>query len=176
MVVASIGRESYIGGGGDIEANVVIGNYTSIASHVQMLARPQHACIADPLLVACGPAHALGLPGATRHSAITIGSDVWIGRDAVLLAPIAIGHGAIIGAFSVVAKDIPPYAVVVGNPVQIIRYRYVLRDGTPDWDTINSLLAIRWWDWPEDVIAERAEDLHDVRVLLSKYGNTAPLS
>ncbi len=162
MAVASIGRESFVGGGGDVEADVVIGNFTSIAGHVRMLARPQHACIADPSLVACGSARIPGYPGSDRERDITIGSDVWIGRDVVLLANCHIGDGAIIGAFSVVAKDIPPYAVVVGNPARILRYRF-------DAMTIRRLRDLRWWDWPQEVIAERAADMRDVHVLLEKW-------
>ncbi len=160
MGLLSIGRESFIGGGGEIEADVTIGNFTSIAAHVRMLARPQHACIADPYLVACGSARIPDWPASTRQQTISIGSDVWIGRDAVLLADCEIGHGAIVGAFSVVAKDIPPYAIVVGNPAQIIRYRY-------GPSTVADLLALRWWEWDEDTIRERADDLRDVYTLLA---------
>jgi acetyltransferase-like isoleucine patch superfamily enzyme len=160
MAVASIGRESFVGGGGEVEAEVVIGNFTSVAAHVSMLARPQHACIADPHLVACGSARIPGWPASTRETAITIGSDVWIGRNAVLLAPVTIGHGAIVGAFAVVAKDVPPYAVVVGNPARVIRYRF-------DAPTVARLLALRWWDWSDEEIRERAADLRDVYALLA---------
>jgi acetyltransferase-like isoleucine patch superfamily enzyme len=162
MAVASIGRESFVGGGGEAEAEVVIGSFTSVAGHVQMLARPQHACIADPHLVACGSARIPDWPASTRETAITIGSDVWIGRNAVLLAPVTIGHGAIVGAFAVVAKDVPPYAVVVGNPAQVIRYRF-------DPQTVAQLLTVAWWDWPDAVIAERAAALRDVRALVARY-------
>jgi acetyltransferase-like isoleucine patch superfamily enzyme len=162
MAVLSIGRESFVGGGGEVEADVVIGNFTSIAGHVRLLARPQHACIADPHLVACGSARIPDWPASTREREITIGSDVWIGRDAVLLGGITIGHGAIIGAFAVVAKDIPPYAVVIGNPAQILRYRF-------DPETVAALLRVAWWDWPEDVIAQRHAALRDAYTLISIY-------
>lgn len=167
MGVVSIGRESFIGGGGEIEADATIGNFTSVAGHVRMLARPQHACIADPHLVACGSARIPGYPGSHRKQDITIGSDVWIGRDAILLGGITIGHGAIVGAYSVVAKDVPPYAVVVGNPIQVIRYRF-------DAPTVAALLALTWWDWPDEVIAERADALRDVRVLVATYARETP--
>jgi acetyltransferase-like isoleucine patch superfamily enzyme len=163
MAVERIGRESFVGGGGEVEADVVIGNFTSVAAHVRLLARVDHACVADPHLVACGSARIPGWPSSRRRTAITIGNDVWIGRDVVLLGGVTIGDGARIGAFTVVAKDIPPYAKVVGNPAQIKGYRY-------DAETIARLLAVAWWDWPEDVIAARADDLRDVRVLIEKYG------
>ena len=76
---------------------------------------------------------------------IVIGNDVWIGYEAVVLAGVTIGDGAVIGARAVVTKDVPPYAVVGGVPARLIRRRF------PD-DTISALLALRWWDLPADKI------------------------
>lgn len=76
---------------------------------------------------------------------VRIGNDVWIGRGARILSGVTIGDGAIVGAQCVVAKDIPPYAVVVGNPARVIRKRF-------DEKTIEALLRIRWWDWPDEKI------------------------
>lgn len=77
---------------------------------------------------------------------IVIGNDVWIGYEAVILAGVTIGDGAIIGTWAVVTKDVPPYAIVGGVPAKPIRKRF--HD-----DTIAALLALRWWDWPEERIA-----------------------
>lgn len=77
---------------------------------------------------------------------IVIGNDVWIGYEAVILAGVTIGDGAIIGIRAVVTKDVPPYAIVGGVPAKPIRKRF--HD-----DTIAALLALRWWDWPEERIA-----------------------
>lgn len=79
---------------------------------------------------------------------IVIGNDVWIGYEAVILAGVTIGDGAIIGARAVVTKDVPPYTVVGGVPAKPIRKRF------PD-DTINALLSMRWWDLPPEKILER---------------------
>ena len=76
---------------------------------------------------------------------IIVGNDVWIGLDSFIRAGVTIGDGAVIGACSVVAKNIPPYAIVVGNPAKIIRYRF-------NEEIINELLKIKWWDWPIDKI------------------------
>lgn len=157
----TLGHNSFLGGGAEVEADVTVGNYTSIASHAHLIARVQHACIADPNLAACGSARIPGYPASHRKETITIGSDVWIGRDAVILGGVTIGDGAIVGAYSVVAKDVPPYAVVVGNPAQVIRYRF----SAP---SIAALLRIRWWDWPDETIAARADALRDVRLLLAE--------
>lgn len=80
---------------------------------------------------------------------VTIGNDVWIGNDALILSGVTIGDGAIVGARAVVAKDIPPYAVVVGNPGRVVRSRF-------DDDTIRRLLKVKWWDWEIDRIRMNA--------------------
>ena len=79
------------------------------------------------------------------HHQMTIGSDVWVGANAQLLGGIHIGNGAVIGAGTVVAKDVPPYAVVVGNPARIIKYRF-------DEETITRLQRIKWWNWSKEDI------------------------
>jgi virginiamycin A acetyltransferase len=71
---------------------------------------------------------------------IRIGNDVWIGYKAVIMSGITVGDGAIIGAHSVVTKDIPSYTIVGGNPAREIRKRFTE-------DEITRLLALRWWDW-----------------------------
>ena len=68
-----------------------------------------------------------------------IGNDVWIGQNATILPGVHIGDGAIIGANAVVAKDIPPYAIAVGNPAVIKKYRF-------EEETIKLLLELKWWD------------------------------
>ena len=69
-----------------------------------------------------------------------VGNDVWIGINVFLKDGISVGDGAIIGAGSVVTKDVPPYAIVAGNPSRIIRYRF-------DDKIIKKLLEIKWWDY-----------------------------
>ncbi|ROS86562.1 CatB-related O-acetyltransferase [uncultured Duncaniella sp.] len=76
---------------------------------------------------------------------IVIGNDVWIGFEAVILAGVKIGDGAIIGTRAVVTKDVPPYSIVGGIPAKVIRKRY-----SPD--IIEQLLSLRWWDWTKDRI------------------------
>ena len=79
---------------------------------------------------------------------IVIGNDVWVGYEAVILAGVTIGDGAIIGARAVVTKDVPPYTIVGGVPAKPIRKRF-------SDDTINELLSMRWWDLPPEKILER---------------------
>lgn len=74
---------------------------------------------------------------------VKIGNDVWIGANAVILKGVSVGDGAIVGASSVVTKDVPAYAVVVGNPAKILKYRY-------SKDDIDWLQKIKWWDFNRD--------------------------
>lgn len=78
---------------------------------------------------------------------IVIGNDVWIGYEAVLLAGVTIGDGAVIGTRAVVTKDVPPYTIVVGVPAKPIRKRFTQ-------ETIEFLLKIKWWNWPEERIRQ----------------------
>ena len=76
---------------------------------------------------------------------IVIGNDVWIGFEAVIMAGVHVGDGAIIAARAVVTKDVPPYTIVGGAPARPIRKRF-------DEETIRRLEALRWWDWPVEKI------------------------
>lgn len=78
---------------------------------------------------------------------ITIGNDVWIGYEAIILSGVTIGDGAIIGTRAVVTQDVPPYTIVGGVPAKPIRRRF-------DDATIDALLALRWWDWPREKLAQ----------------------
>lgn len=83
---------------------------------------------------------------------IIIGNDVWIGYEAVVLAGVTIGDGAIIGARAVVTKDVPPYTIVGGVPAKPIRQRFVS-------ETVETLQQLKWWDWPEEKIARHLADI-----------------
>lgn len=74
-----------------------------------------------------------------------VGNDVWFGTNSTVMPGVTICSGAIIGAHAVVASDVPPYAVVVGNPGRVVRLRF-------DEQTIDRLLDVAWWDWPIEKI------------------------
>lgn len=78
---------------------------------------------------------------------IIVGNDVWIGYEAVILAGVMIGDGAIIGTRAVVTKDVPPYTVVGGVPAKPIRKRF-------NDETVTELLKLKWWDWSEEKISQ----------------------
>ena len=83
----------------------------------------------------------------------TIGNDVWIGINAIIKAGITIGNGAVIGAGSVVTKNVPPYAIVAGNPAKIIRYRY-------NEEELKEIPE-QWWDKDINSIKKKAIDIKD---------------
>lgn len=87
-----------------------------------------------------------------------IGSDVWIGARVTILRGVEIGNGAIVAAGAVVAKDVPPYAIVGGVPAKIIRYRF-------DSDTIARLQALKWWEY--DIVDFQHVDFSDIHSALS---------
>ena len=78
---------------------------------------------------------------------IVIGNDVWIGYEAVIMAGVHIGDGAIVGTRAVVTKDVPPYTIVGGVPAKEIRKRF-------SSDMIEQMQVLEWWDWSADKIRE----------------------
>ena len=91
-----------------------------------------------------------------RKGDIVIGNDVWIGYEAVILAGVTIGDGAVIGARAVVTKDVPPYAIVGGVPARVIRSRFTE-------ETVKALLRLKWWDWPAERIQEKLAEIREGR-------------
>ena len=79
-----------------------------------------------------------------------IGNDVWIGQKAVILPGVKIGDGAIIGAYAVVAKDVPPYSIAVGNPARVVKKRF-------NDKVIKHLIKIKWWNWPTKKIKNKLD-------------------
>ncbi len=88
---------------------------------------------------------------------IIIGNDVWIGYEAVVLAGVTIGDGAVIAARAVVTRDVAPYTIVGGVPARPIRPRLPR-------EAAERLLELRWWDWPEERIAANLEAIQSGRV------------
>jgi len=88
---------------------------------------------------------------------ITIGNDVWIGYEAVILAGVTIGDGAIIGTRAVVTKDVPPYTIVGGVPAKPIKKRF-------SEETISKLLDIQWWNWSDEKIAKNIKAIQTGKI------------
>jgi acetyltransferase-like isoleucine patch superfamily enzyme len=102
---------------------------------------------------------------STTHGGVTIGNDVWVGNEALILSGVTIGDGAVIGAGSVVRQDVPPYAIVAGNPGRVAGFRFPK-------EQIDALLAISWWDWPIEKIVDSLELMmsEDIQRFIDTYG------
>jgi acetyltransferase-like isoleucine patch superfamily enzyme len=97
-----------------------------------------------------------------EYKHITIGNDVWIGANVVIVGEIEIGDGAIIATGSIVTKSVPPYAIVAGIPAKIIRFRF-------NEDDIKFLLNLKWWDLELPWIKENYKLFHDISLLKRKF-------
>lgn len=93
-------------------------------------------------------------PETKKTFAVIIGNDVWIGTNVLIKGGVTIGHGAVIGMGSVVTKDVPPYAIVGGNPAHLIRYRF-------EGDVVERLLRSEWWDLSPEELMSIHEDFND---------------
>ena len=164
----SMGRHSY-NAPDDIdcyeEVNLVIGNFCSIASGLKICSG-FHPNVKNPEVVSQYPfkeQFGLEYPPSLGGGEVIIGNDVWIAQDVRILVGITIGDGAIIGANSVVTKDVPPYAFVAGNPAEIKKYRFSQK-------IIDKLLEIKWWNWSKGEIKENIEYFRDIHKFINKFG------
>lgn len=118
-----------------------IGKYCSIARNCTFVLSHH-----DMSLVTTSPslehhmfAHQLGNTSSYSRGDIVIENDVWIGANVTIMDNVCIGNGSVVAAGSVVTKDVPPYAIVGGNPAKVLKLRFTE-------DQISKLLTIRWWD------------------------------
>lgn len=105
------------------------------------------------LMRGCG--HLTGHP--VWKGDIVVGNDVWIGEGCMIMSGVTIGDGAVIGARSIVTRDVPPYAVVVGSPARVSRKRF--SDAQ-----ISKLTQIKWWNWAEQKIIDNAHLLMNTNI------------
>ncbi|WP_296599114.1 CatB-related O-acetyltransferase [Phenylobacterium sp.] len=127
-----------------------IGDYTSIADNVQIFMGGYHrhdwvTSYPFPAFPEWGAPRNLG--HAVGRGDLQIGNDVWLSSHCTLMAGVKVGDGAVVAAHAVVTKDVPPYAIVAGNPARIVRYRF-------GQELIDALLEIAWWNWPEQRVRE----------------------
>lgn len=145
----NIGKYSYIGPNCVIY-KTNIGKFTSIGPevHINPISHPTNFLSTHDFQYASNDGYFKNLVGLKNSQFqpsmnVNIGNDCWIGTRSIIMGDVTIGDGAIIGANAVVTKDVPPYAIVVGTPAKIIRYRF-------SEDIIEDLLNIKWWDLNEE--------------------------
>jgi virginiamycin A acetyltransferase len=159
--------------------NLQIGKYSSLAEGILFLMDVDK----DYKQVYMGAMSAFqgqdfkGKMNRRRRGQIIIQNDCWIANGVTIMGGVTVHNGAIIAAASVVTKDVPPYAIVAGNPAKVIKYRL-------DEQQIQDLQRIAWWNWSEDKIKKKAELFHgDVSEFISEHieevnhelSNTPPL-
>lgn len=145
-----IGRGTY--GGLEVRdwregARLEVGSFTSFAADVKVFLGGEHRIdwvTTYPFSSRWDSAKSIAGHPRTKGD-VRIGNDVWIGTEALIFSGVCIGDGAVVGARAVVTKNVPPYAIVAGNPAKLIRYRF-------SKEQISALLAIRWWDWSDERI------------------------
>jgi acetyltransferase-like isoleucine patch superfamily enzyme len=146
-----------------IISNVDIGKFCSISSNVQIGLGPHPSRVFVSTYPAFYSNDNLGCPVIFRDDKVfddavpktILGNDVWIGANVIIPGGIHIGTGAIVAAGAVVVKDVPPYAIVGGNPAKIIRYRF-------SEEQIKFLLESEWWDWSIEKIRQQVNEFSDI--------------
>ena len=140
---------------------LIIGKFCSIARGVEFVMNganhPMDGVSAFPFGIFIDGQPAIPKEIVKNKGDTVIGNDVWIGQNATFMPGVKVGDGSIIGANAVVAKDIPPYAIAVGNPARVVKMRF-------DDATIQKLLKINWWDLPVEVIEANFELLQDKNI------------
>jgi acetyltransferase-like isoleucine patch superfamily enzyme len=135
----------------ELGRKLIIGRYCSIADKVEILLGGNHrvdwvTTYPFSALMDLWPSAPRTKDYHTSRGDVVIGHDVWLGSGAIIMSGVTIGDGAVVAAHALVTKDVPPYAIVGGNPARIIRYRF-------DPETIAGLLDIAWWDLPREQVA-----------------------
>jgi acetyltransferase-like isoleucine patch superfamily enzyme len=163
------GEHSYCADWHEIECyeltRLYIGKFCSIGSGLKIMSG-QHPQVEHPLAVSQYPFKEqmnLDYFPCKMDGEVHIGNDVWIGTNVTILDGVTIGDGATIGAHAVVSKDVHPYTVVVGNPAEERKYKFLA-------EQIEKLLEIKWWDWDINKIKEAVPLMKDINKFIERYG------
>jgi acetyltransferase-like isoleucine patch superfamily enzyme len=146
---------------------VIIGNFASVAPDADFYVGGLHRVEWVSLY---GLRAMLELPGAYEdgfthgRGDIVVGSDTWVTNGCTVMSGVTIGDGAVVGTKAVVAKDVRPYAIVVGNPAKEIGRRF-------SDEQVEALLRIKWWDWPTELVKERVDALSspDIDAFIAQF-------
>ena len=135
---------------------LIIGRYCAIASGVRFIMSGANHADLGPSTFPFGIFGGIWaertmdlVMSAESRGDTVVGNDVWLGYRALVMPGVAIGDGAVVAAASVVTSDVPPYAIVGGNPARVLRRRF-------EDDEIERLLRAAWWDWPVELVTEHA--------------------
>jgi acetyltransferase-like isoleucine patch superfamily enzyme len=134
---------------------IEIGSFCSIAEGAVIFGGGEHNthwATTYPLRIALNDPLAQLDGHPANKGATIIGHDVWLGFRSMVLSGVKIGDGAVVGAGAVVTQDVPPYAIVAGNPARLIKMRF-------DETTTQALCALQWWHWPLEKIKQHVEQL-----------------
>ncbi len=153
---SSFGDYSYVANDSDV-IYATLGRFCSVAAQVRI--NPGNHPLERVALnhfTYRSSAYGLGEDDAAffdwrRDGHVTLGHDVWVGHGAVLLPGISVGNGAAIGANATVTRPVPAFAVVVGTPARVLRFRF-----PPD--IVDALERVAWWDWPHERLGEAMRD------------------
>jgi acetyltransferase-like isoleucine patch superfamily enzyme len=146
------------------EERLAIGHHVSIAENVQFLLGGNHAH--HQLSTYPFKVKMLGHPNESHTKGpITVQDDVWIGHGAMILSGVTLHQGCVIGAGAVVTRDVPPYAIVAGNPAQVVKYRF-------SQELVQKLLALRLADLTPEAVRSRP-DLVSAKITLENIDNIA---
>lgn len=145
-----MGRYSYMGYNNSV-CDTIIGSFCSIASNCAIGGgkHPLDSVSTSPVFYAGRNILRKNFSNnpEQKNQGVEIGNDVWIGEAVFINDGVKIGTGAVVGAHCVVTKDVPPYAIVVGVPAKIIRYRF-------EEKIIDQLLKSEWWEWSDEKLSD----------------------
>ena len=149
VLQSSIGNYSYLGRGSSL-IHAEVGNFCSISGNV-LVGMGHHTLnhlSTSPIFTECynGTGQSWTTQsGINPYNKVIVGNDVWIGTRVMIIGGVNIGDGAVIGAGAIVTKDVPPFAVVVGVPARVVKYRF-----SPE--TVEKIQASSWWNLPDSVL------------------------
>lgn len=166
--------------------NVAIGDYTYVAPNANISYtsigkfcsigpnflcglgyHPIHGISTSPMFYSLKKQNGMTLSSTNKVEEmlpILIGNDVFIGANVTIIGGVTIGHGAVIGAGALITKDVPPYAVVVGSPATIVKYRF------PE-NVVLDLLNLEWWNWDVEGLSSVEKNFFDLNAFLNGHSN-----
>ena len=161
-----VGAYSYVAKNSNI-TNCTIGRFCSIGPNFccGLGIHPTNGISTAPMFYSISKVNGSSLSQINRveeSKHTTIGNDVFIGVNVTVLDGVTIGDGAVIGAGAVVSKDIPPYAIAVGCPIRIVKYRMTE-------EQIAAMQRIQWWNWDDDRLQDVERMFEDIDGFIQKY-------